>query len=1056
MHELFGRQAAASSDTVAVVHGHHAVTYGALERRAAHWASQFREHGIGPDALVGIHLRRTPELVAAMIGTLKAGGAYVALDPAYPRERLEFIVADAAISVLVTDEPDLARSAPGQVAVLSPDANGCRARPARRPGPDARAPGPANLAYVLYTSGSSGQPKGVGISHANGVDLLYWTAETFGPDLRHVLATTSICFDCSILEIFGPLSWGGTVVLAESPVDMGTGAAGWPVRLLHAVPSVIDELLRTERLPATVRTAILGGEALSPQLARGLYRRSSIGRLVNLYGPTECTSYATMAVIGRSPAGSPPIGYPVANTRVYVLDADSEPVRPGEPGEIFIAGRGLARGYLHRPGLTAGLFIPDPFARHRGERMYRTGDLAAYDEYGEITFLGRADEQLKIRGVRVEPGEVERALLAHPAVAEAVVAATVTATGRHVLAAFVVPSAHSAPAHDDLRAFLHGRLPPPLVPEAFVVLDQMPRTPNGKTDRQILAATPLPAPGPADRQRTAPSGELETMLAGLWAEAIESDRVAADSDVFDLGGHSLAALRVRARLSQLLGIDVPVRLFFENTTVASLAAEVEQRFGPSLPAGPIIRRKKRPFKPAKTAILSPTQTVILARADEQIDGPGLVLPVVVRLAGRLNITALRQAIALIGRRHHILGMVVAGEPGQRRRLVPAPGPRPWGSPGMLPLLDMTGVDATRRVAAAERSARALLARPLDVRLHPLLRAVLIRLGEDEHVLALGLHHLAGDAWSVEALSLELLKIYGAARRGGPPGLVPAVQHADWVAEQQRQLRSPAGQAQCDYWRSRLAELPVLRLPGDTRRHGPVGEVIQEIFTVPAPETARLRAVGREERATLYMALLSVFAMLLHTWSGQEDLPVGCPEAGRIRPELSTVIGPCIDAFILRCDLSGNPSFRNVLARVRDLAMEAYSNRDVSFVTLAKEVEPDPTRHPLYQASIVLQEWPSLLDPAYRAGLFARQPIGDVQISRFLDYPLEGTAIDIELTLFERDDELEAVMHCRSDVVTPEEATLLAGDFLGMIRRALAKPDAPLSELDDGSGPDDGG
>jgi non-ribosomal peptide synthetase component F len=309
---------------------------------------------------------------------------------------------------------------------------------------------------------------------------------------------------------------------------------------------------------------------------------------------------------------------------------------------------------------------------------------------------------------------------------------------------------------------------------------------------------------------------------------------------------------------------------------------------------------------------------------------------------------------------------------------------------------------------------------------------------------------------VEALSLELLTIYGAAQRGAPPGLDPAVQHADWAAEQQRQLQSPAGQAQYEYWRSRLAELPVLRLPGDSRRHGPAGEVIQEIFTVPAPETAQLRAAGREERATLYMALLSVFAMLLRRWSGQEDLPVGCPEAGRIRPELSTVIGPCIDAFVLRCDLSGNPSFRNVLQGVRDLAMEAYSNRDVSFVTLANEAKPDPTRHPLYQASIVLQEWPSLLDPAYRAGLFARQPVGDVQISRFLDYPLEGTAVDIELMFFERDDELEAVMHCRGDVITPEEAVMLASDFLGLIRRVLAQPDAPLSEFDDDGRPGSGG
>jgi amino acid adenylation domain-containing protein len=1036
MHELFERQVRRKPDAAAVVHRDHVVSYRALNARAERWSRRLRRVGVGPDTRVGVHLERAPELVAVLLGVLKAGGAYVPLDPEYPRERLQFMIEDAGMTALITAADDVSGIAPTGVAVLAADCGDGASSPYRR----SDRPVPGNLAYVLYTSGSTGRPKGVALTHSNAVDLLHWTAETFTDELERVLAATSICFDCSILEIFGPLSWGGTTVLADNATDIGARAEASRVRLLHTVPSVVDELLRTDRLPGTASTVILGGEAVWPGLVEKVYERSAIRRLVNLYGPAECTSYATMAVVDRSPQSAPPIGRPVANTRIYLLDSAGVAVPVGEVGEIFVAGDGLARGYLGRAALTADRFVPEPFSGRTGQRMYRTGDLGRYEDDGQLSFLGRVDEQVKVRGVRIEPGEVRQALLGHVAVLEAVVTATTDDSGRRRLTAYVVLTDPVAIAPDELRSYLVGRLPSPLVPDVVMVLERLPRLPNGKVDKRRL-----PLPGAAAACASAPTErpltELEALLATLWAEALEAKAVDAHANIYTLGGHSLAALRVRAKLAELIDRDVPMRLFFEQSTVAGLAAEIQRQVGPVTVRHPNAATAHGPD--SDRGRLSPTQRSILARADLRADAPGLHLPLIVRLSGWLNPVALRQAVAAVVQRHDILRTVVTSGRDGAPCLAPPVAAAPPDRDPLVAMVDVSGVDDDRREALARDLALDMIARPLRVRQQPPIRVTLLRLRDDDHVLMLVLHHIAADAWSIETVSHQLLEVYSAAVHGRVPkrrGRV--VQYADWAAGQRRRLASPAGGEQRRYWRARLADLPVLRLPGDSLRTATPGDAAQAVFTVPASITARLVDLGRAEKATPFMVVLTAYAVLLRRWSGQDDLAIGCPTSGRVDSELSTALGPFMDAFVLRCDLPAGLTFRQALRRVRDRAMEAYANNDVPFAELAGPSDTDPTRHPLFQASVVLQQWPSLLDPAYSSLLASREPIGDLRVSGFLDLP-PGTALDVEMALFERDDEIEGVLTCRGDVVAADEVPRRADDFVEFIRQAVQRPDAVL-------------
>src|SRR5947209_3144604 len=566
LHELFEAQAARTPEATALVfwdkRGELRWTYAELNRRANRLAHHLRRLSAGPEQRVGVLMSRSGELIAALLGVLKAGAAYVPLDPAYPADWLAFVKEDARINLLLAEE--------GLAVSNEPEEN---------PEPLAA---PGNLAYVMYTSGSTGRPKGVALEHRAPVERMLWARAAFpAEDLAGVLAATSICFDLSVFEIFAPLSWGGTVILADDALALPALPARGEVTLVNTVPSAMAELAAGE-LPPALRTVNLAGEALAPQLAERIYRHPQVEQVWNLYGPTEDATYSTWARVERG-AARVSIGRPLPGTRAYVLDRHLQPVPGGVPGELFLAGAGGARGYLGRPDLTAERFLPDPFGTRPGGRLYRTGDLARWLASGELEHLGRLDQQVKVRGFRIEPGEIEAVLLSLAGVREAVVLARSDGSDRSQrLVAYVAGDV----AVEELRRSLRERLPEHMVPPFFVLLPALPLTPNGKVDRKAL---PAPEWQRAAGGCLAPRTPVEEVLAGIWAEVLGLERVGVADHFFDLGGHSLLATQVTSRLRSALGVEVPLRDLFAAPRLSVLAARVEavRRTGAVPPAPPL-------------------------------------------------------------------------------------------------------------------------------------------------------------------------------------------------------------------------------------------------------------------------------------------------------------------------------------------------------------------------------------------------------------------------------------------------------------------------------------
>jgi amino acid adenylation domain-containing protein len=577
VHGFAEAQAARTPAAVAVLGRAGQLTYGELERQANQLAHRLRTLGVGPDVRVGVCLGRSPRLIVALLAVLKAGGAYVPLDPAYPAERLEFLVRDAGIALLLTEDSSVSRltGCEGvQVLRLNRELTSLASEPDSpvRTGLD-----PSHLAYVIYTSGSTGTPKGVGITHGNAVAFLSWARQATSPDVgARVLASTSITFDLSVYEIFGTLSWGGTVLLLESALELADRPelqAPGTATLLNTVPSAADSLVRLKAIPPGLTRINLAGEALPRALVETLYGTDA-REVYNLYGPSETTTYSTAALVAAGESSVPGIGRPIFNTRAYVLDPELNPLPIGVPGELYLGGAGVARGYLGRPALTAERFVPDPFgsvAPARGGRLYRTGDRARWRADGTLEFLGRLDQQLKLRGFRIEPGEIETTLTQHPGVRTAVVTAREQAPGDLRLVAYVVPE-NALPLSDELRGFLEQRLPGYMVPDAFVVLKALPLTPNGKLDRGAL-----PAPDdehPVREDYVPPRTPVEELLAGIWSTVLRLERIGVRDNFFAIGGHSLLATQVVSRIRTEIGIELPLRALFEDPTIGGLAMRV--------------------------------------------------------------------------------------------------------------------------------------------------------------------------------------------------------------------------------------------------------------------------------------------------------------------------------------------------------------------------------------------------------------------------------------------------------------------------------------------------
>jgi amino acid adenylation domain-containing protein len=577
IHQLFESQVERTPDEIAIVCADEKVTYGELNRRANQLARRLRSLGVGPEIRVGICTSRSVEMVVGLLGVLKAGGAYVALDLAYPKDRLAFMLEDAQVSVLVVQRHVVDALPPHQAQIVCLDSDWERIglEDARNLPINVAA---NNLAYVIYTSGSTGTPKGVAVEHRSALTFLHWARTVFAPeDLAGVLASTSICFDLSVFELFAPLSWGGKIFLVENALHLASVDRDRDVRLINTVPSAMAELVNLKAVPGPVRTVNLAGEALHNKLVQQLYEQGTIEQVFNLYGPSEDTTYSTFALMKRGVSEEPTIGRPIVNTQVYLLDAWRQPVPVGAAGELHIGGDGLARGYLNRPEMTAEKFIPDPFGGGPGARLYRTGDLARYLPDGNLEFLGRIDHQVKVRGFRIELGEIEAALVAHPAVREAVVLARDDGAGERRLVAYVIPDRQSEGV-DELRGFLKERLPDYMIPSTFVMLDGLPLTPNGKVDRRALGEIDKPAPE-SGRVSAPPRDLLEFQLVLVWESVLNKRPISITDNFFDLGGHSLLAVRLVAQIKDKLRYNLPLSALVRSADIENLARVLRQQTG---------------------------------------------------------------------------------------------------------------------------------------------------------------------------------------------------------------------------------------------------------------------------------------------------------------------------------------------------------------------------------------------------------------------------------------------------------------------------------------------
>jgi amino acid adenylation domain-containing protein len=975
---LFAQTAAAAPQAVALAWDGGRMTYAELDERANRLAHHLRCAGVAAGTRVGICLERGPEMIVATLAALKAGGAYVPLDPAYPAERLAYMLADTEVPVLVT-ESSLADRLPAhaaRVVRVDADAAAIAAEPTEAP---AAGTDPEAAAYVMYTSGSTGQPKGVEVPHRAIVRLVRGQDYVSIDPSDVFLQLAPASFDAATLEVWGPLLNGARLAIhpAEQPTVQSIGQALaehgvtilWlTAGLFHLVVEERIEILRG------VRQLLAGGDVLSVPHVRRVLEELPATALINGYGPTENTTFTCCHPITAVQDGaSIPVGRPVANTYVRVLDAAMQPVPVGVPGELYAGGSGLALGYLNQPELTAEKFVADPFAA--GARLYRTGDRVRWKEVREcesaevrksdgdnvsreddstlalshsrtfaLEFLGRADTQVKIRGFRVEPGEIEAALRAWPGVREAAVVVREDAPGDRRLVAYVAGEV----AADDVREHLRGRLPEHMLPSAFVFLDALPLTPNGKLDRKAL---PAPEFASAEDRYVAPRTPVEEVLAGIWAEVLRLERVGVEESFFELGGHSLLATRVVSRIREVFGADLPLRALFEGPTVAELASRVEEMRRAELPALPPVVPTER------------TGPLPLSFAQERlwfIDRlePGSVvysIPMAWRLAGALDERAMERALGEIVRRHEALRTVFAEVDEAPVQVI-----APFGG-FTLPVEDLSALSEADREASVGRRAGEEAARPFDLSAGPIFRAALLRLSAEEHVLLLSMHHIVSDGWSMGVLLREMSALYAAYREGRESPLPElAVQYADYAVWQREQLAGEVLDRQMAYWREQLAGAPeLLDLPTDHPRpavqtYG--GATVPVEFPLELLE--RLQALARSEGATLYMTLLGAFQVLLSKYSGSDDIVVGSPIAGRTRKEVEELIGFFVNTLVLRTDLSGDPSFRDVLGRVRETTLGAYEHQEVPFEKLVTELQPERSlsHSPLFQVLFALQDF----------------------------------------------------------------------------------------------------
>ncbi|MFI0483509.1 amino acid adenylation domain-containing protein [Actinomadura sp. 9N215] len=1061
------RVARRTPDAIAVDGTARALTYAELARRVDALARHLTELGVRPEQRVGLMLRHRPGLLVAMLAVLKAGGAYVPLDPDYPAERLAHIAADAEITLMIADDAVRDRVPPGVERIESVDVEGAgvegvgvegvgvegvdpasgRARP--RP-----APHPAQLAAVIYTSGSSGRPKGALVTHRGLANLAAAAGEEFrlGAGDRFLMSA-SASFSASLEELFPPLTRGATAVFPPDRAALSSISELLGTIAAHRVSHVIvqtalwDVLVRhlagTGRpAPESLRMVGMSGERCTPG-AYALWRRLGLP-LVHVYGPTETTATATYCTIPPADASRyerPPIGGAIAGTRLYVADERMSLVPDGEPGELYVGGDSVVRGYLGRPDLTAERFGPDPFSGLPGEVLYRTGDLVRRRADGRLEFLGRTDDQVKIRGYRVEPAEVEAAIEEHDHVSRAVVTAPETPDGRRLVG--YVEAAPGTVTAPELRRFLAGRLPSYLVPSAIVRMDALPLTAHRKVDRAAL-----PAPGrarpPLDQPYAAPDGPDEERLCAIWADLLGLDRVGATDDFLALGGDSLLVTRMLLAVEAAFGVRLTPRAVFEARTVRRVAVTVRDAAARDLPDGTAALRRERLLAGAALTEaagrpvigpVSPAQQGMWLLSLLLAGSPANNSPWQCRLRGPLDAAALRRAAVELVRRNEVLGSAFPELDGRPVQVACEAEVPEWHEVDLRSLPDPAG-----RAGRARELAAAWGCRPFDVAAGPLLRFLLVRLADDDHLLVCNVHHLVFDVRSLDLLLGELGALYRdpyAGRDAHRP------QYADLSVRYQSARRPADLDDGMRYWTSRLAGVRPLAIPDGSGGLPSAGEYDGAVhdFWLPPELFDQVREFARTRGASPYMVLLTAYVAWLHRWSGERDIAVATPMAGRTVPAAADVIGLFIVTAVLRAGVGGHDSFGTLLARVREDALDAYAHQDVPLDEVMERLGAGPLRRNPFRILFALQRDPSadIAWPGIRLG-----PVDDI--------PTGTAKFDLSLIFIERADGVAGRVEYRTSALGRAAAARVAEEYCAVLSASLASPETALDDLDPPPGP----
>ncbi len=1030
VHELFAQQAAARPDAIAVVCGERRLTYGELDEKSDRLCRYVQEFGGGPETRIGLYLERSPEMLIALLGTLKAGAAYVPLSPDQPERYTTHLLRDAGIDCVLLHSDHLSRLPLGgrDVVLMDGAADEELWLADYATGPIAAAAGPESLAYVLYTSGSTGLPKGVAVPHRAAVNYLHYAAGRYLPGMTATVVSTPLSFDATLTTLMVPWVAGMPCHLLAEDADRSLSELlacfqrAEPL-LFKLTPAHLELLanLAERPVPGVAHRVVVGGEQLSRHLLRKFAERvSPDATVINEYGPTEtvvgCTTYVCGASDRDARSLSVPIGTPIANAAIYILDAHGEPVPTGVAGEIYIGGAGVARGYLNRAETTAERFLRDPFRDDPRARMYRTGDLARRLADGNIEYLGRNDFQVKVRGFRIELGGIEAKLRECDGVREAVVLAREDDAGDKRLVAYVVAETEVAAA--SLRDRLSAELPEHMVPGAFVMLDALPLTPNGKLDRQAL-----PAPDGAAllaHEYEPPQGDVEEVLAAIWRELLRVDRVGRHDRFFELGGHSLLAVQLISRIRASLGVDVALRDLFAQPSLQALAEAVGRARASTMAGIRIADRARRlPLSLAQQRLW------FLDRLDQAASA--YHMPAALRLRGRLDVAALQASLDRLVARHESLRtsfIAIDGVPYQQ--IAPA------DCGFAMTRSDLRAMESGDRERAVRELAAEEAETPFDLTTGPLIRGQFLALADAEHVLLVTQHHIVTDGWSLGILVREVAALYMAFSRGeADPLPPPEIQYADYAQWQREWMRGDELARQVEYWKQHLAGAPaLLELPLDRPRPRVQSHAGGSVpLVLSAALTADLRAFSQRHGVTLFMTLLSAWGLLLSRLSGQPDVVIGTPVANRQRPEVENLIGFFVNTLAVRLRFDGEETVAALLARVKETTLAAFAHQELPFEQVVEAVQPQRSlsHSPLFQAMLALNN-----TPGYGNAL----NLPDLSFTP-LEFELATSLYELSLHLNERGDELSGVVMYASDLFDRATVERWAGHYVRLLETMVA-------------------